>query len=135
MNFARGLDPNKIQKLVLGPPYSNSGFAPDGPDKGADVVFPNCTKIVPALANMLQLGDKAMCNIQGNNGKVNSNIASTGKQPLSPDRLTIHNSATRFGESSATLNLSSGPGDLFGMRDLLDLMFLGVFEAPGALQV
>lgn len=64
MNFARSLDPSKIAKLTLGPPYSSSGTAPaGGNDAGADVVFPNCDLIIPAIQKMLDLGNKAACNI------------------------------------------------------------------------
>src|SRR5260370_147018 len=63
MNFARGLDANKINKLTLGPPYSTTGTATDGPDKGASVVMPNCDKITsdPAVAQLL--GHPMTCNI------------------------------------------------------------------------
>ncbi len=37
--------------------------------------------------------------------------------------------------ANATSSLSNGFSDLFGMRSLLDLLFLGVFESPAAFQV
>src|SRR5258707_1529263 len=41
MNFARGLDPNKINKLTFGPPYSSDGTAPQaGVDAAAPVDIP-----------------------------------------------------------------------------------------------
>ena len=129
MNFARSLDPNKIQKLTLGPPYSSSGVAPAGtPDAGADVVFPDCTKILPAITQMLQLGNNAACNVEANSG-------GTTNQPLSytlPPAYT--NSAPVPGMDAFSDNISASlgnaPGDLFGLQSLLDLMLMGVFESP-----
>ncbi len=35
----------------------------------------------------------------------------------------------------AGTGLLNGPSDLFGVRSLLDLLFLVVFESPGVLQM
>ncbi len=132
MYFARSLDLNKINKLILGPPYSNAGVAPAGtPDAGADVVFPNCEKIVPAISQMLQLGDRAACNIVGDSGGLQLPVAYTTGQP-SPLVASINNSVN---ESSNLANdlpgaLNGDPGSLFGIQSLLDLMLMGVFESP-----
>ncbi|HEX7734547.1 MAG TPA: LCP family protein [Ktedonobacteraceae bacterium] len=102
MNFARSLDPGKIDKLTLGPPYSSSGTAPaGGNDAGADVVIPNCDLIVPAIQKMLQLGSKAVCNIAtGDNGNSvpqplttptpQASSTSTPQPPYAPDTPQAH---------------------------------------------
>ncbi|HEU5377939.1 MAG TPA: LCP family protein [Ktedonobacteraceae bacterium] len=133
MNFARSLDPNKIAKLTLGPPYSSTGKSPSG----ADVVIPNCDRIIPAISQMLQLGNRAVCNIgyDSNNPSVATStgaptpLSSPGPVP-GADFQNLGNMA-----SNATAALGSGPSDLFGIHSLLDLLFLGVFESPDAFQV
>src|SRR5690242_4902739 len=42
MNFARSLNSNSINRVILGPPYSSDGNTTDG----QSVVFPDCGKIV-----------------------------------------------------------------------------------------
>lgn len=126
MNFARSLDPNKIQKLTLGPPYSSSGKSASG----ADVVLPNCNQIIPAIAKMLQLGDKAACNIQGNNGGVtNPLLAYTTGKP-SPLANSINASVGGLSSVASIGGLPNDPSDLFGIHSLLDLLLMGVFESP-----
>lgn len=134
MNFARSLNLTQIKRLTLGPPYSTSGTAPagSGPDAGADVVFPNCEAIIPAIAQMLQLGNNAACNIQASSGG--------GGQPGLPLAYTSGNpSALATAISNSTANVSGpvdlnggsgGPANLFGVQSLLDLLFMGVFESP-----
>jgi LCP family protein required for cell wall assembly len=120
MNFARSLDVNKINKLILGPPYSHSGTSPSG----ASAVFPNCAQIIPAISQMLQLGNNAVCNIQGDSG---------GPTHL-PVAYTAGHTSPQAVSSSNTTGLSDmasgGPSDLSGMQSLLDLMLMGVFESP-----
>jgi LCP family protein required for cell wall assembly len=133
MYFARSLDLNKINRLILGPPYSNSGVAPAGmPDAGSDVVFPNCVKLVPAIAQMLQLGNQAACNVIGESG-------GSGPLPVAyttgqPSAFVAHINDTVDRPQSQADGLSGGqngaPGSLFGMQGLLDLMLMGVFETP-----
>lgn len=138
MNFARSLDPSKIQKLTLGPPYSGSGKAPQGgADAGADVVIPNCALIIPAIAKMLQLGNKAACNVEGSPG-----IDSTGTNTNLPLAYTTGKASSLASTSSADIaglsnligdstgNLGSDPANLFGVQSLLDLLLMGTFESP-----
>ena len=152
MNFAKGLNVSAIQRLVLGPPYSTPGTAPadSGIDAGASVVFPNCSEIIPALQKLFQQGFQATCKIEGNPG-VSSRAASQQNVAASPANhpLSLAASMAGNGNTSAELRLESvgsvggncvvsmldGPGDLFGVRSMLDLMFLAVFESPDVLQV
>jgi LCP family protein required for cell wall assembly len=146
MDFARGVDVNAIQRLVLGPPYSTQGTAPadSGIDAGAAVVFPNCSAIIPALQKLFGQG---VCQIAGNpsasshEASQQNIVASPSSQPA---RLLAAAASSVTGDASlclggvvgnATVSLLDGPGDLFGVRSVLDVMFLAVFEAPNALQV
>jgi len=149
MDFAKGVDVSAIQRLVLGPPYSTQGTAPadSGTDAGASVVFPNCSEIIPALRKLFGQGFFAVCNIEGNPGvslreaSQQNVVASPTRQPARPlasvaSRVTDTASLRLEGVvGNATVSLLDDPGDLFGVRSVLDVMFLTVFEAPNALQV
>lgn len=129
MNFARSLDPNKIQKLTLGPPYSSTGIAPAGtPDAGASVVFPICDKILPAITQMLQLGNSAACNVQGDSGGATNQPLAYKLPPAYTSSAAVPNTSA-FADS-ASASIGNNPGDLFGFDSLLDLMLMGVFESP-----
>ncbi len=130
MNFARSLNSNSINRIILGPPYSADGNTADG----QSVVFPDCGKIVPAIAHMFALGNKAACNIQANSG---NNTLASALQPSS----TNNNSANASGlqtmsqmASASTMNLSGGNDNLSGFHSLLDLMFMVALESPQAMQ-
>jgi hypothetical protein len=99
------------------------------------VVFPNCDKITPALQ---QFFDSATvgCNVTGDSsiappaqassaGNVSPTV-STG----SPAALTLADTQAYADASSSTDGLVGDAADLFGIRGLLDLLFLGVFETP-----
>jgi LCP family protein required for cell wall assembly len=130
MNFARSLDINKISKLILGPPYSSSGNLPNG----ESVVFPNCDQLVPAIAQLLQLGNNAACNIQASNGQ-SSPVASTHYLTSQASPLTTTNLSGVQSLSNSATGTMNGFNDLFGIHSLLNLMFLGVFESPDVLQL
>jgi LCP family protein required for cell wall assembly len=149
MDFARGLNANTIQRLTLGPPYSTPGTAPagSGVDAGASIVTPNCPQVIAALQKMFQSDISAMCNIEGDPGT--SYRAMPGKNLVISPGNASSTSAITIGTKSNTsslpdqegvLGISStsildGPGDLFGVRSVLDLMVLAVFETPNALQI
>ena len=141
LNFARSIDQNKINRAILGPPYSASGMVGN-----ESVVFPNCEKIVPVIAQMFALGGNAKCDIQANTGTPPAGPASlaqasttsqsayaltTALQTLPGDAAQ---SVSQVATTSAT-SLNGNGGDLFGLHSLLDLLFLTVFDSPGALQV
>ncbi len=130
MNFARGLNPNSINRVILGPPYSQSGPAPNG----ESVVFPDCAKIVPVIAQMFALGNKAACNIQANS---NTNAVASASQPASTTSSNItdtrQQAASQLASTSA-MSLAGGSDNLNGLHSLLDLMFMVVFESPQAIQ-
>ena len=128
-NFARGLDPNSIQRVILGPPYSSSGNTLSD----ESVVFPYCAKIIPVIAQMFDLGNNARCNIQANSD--NGSLASAA-QP-SPAPAATDNTWQAASQVAGTSVMSmGGSGDnLYGFRSLLDLMFMVVFESPNAMQI
>ena len=130
MNFARSLNSNAINRVILGPPYSADGNTTDG----QSVVFPDCGKIVPVIAQMFALGNKAACNIQANSG---NNTLASALRPSS----TYNNSVTTNGlqtmsqmARASTLNLSGGNDNFSGFHSLLDLMFMVALESPQAMQ-
>ncbi len=130
MNFARSLNPNSINRVILGPPYSAEGIAPDG----QSVVFPDCGKIVPVIAKMFALGNKASCNIQANSS--NNALASATQPPSTNVSSANRNSLQTMSQiaSSSLMNLSGGNDNLSGLHSLLDLIFMIVFESPQAIQ-
>ena len=146
MVFANGVNTNAIQKLVLSPPYSHLGTAPAdaGVDANQSVVLPQCSAIVPALQKLFQLRS-AICHIEGGPGVASSAasrqpvVASTSlaNQPSSLADAAASGALPCLGRvaGNAVTGLLEGPSDLFGMRSLLALMLLVVFESPDVLQV
>ena len=129
MNLARGLDPNKIQRVILSPPFSSSTTLPGG----ESIVQPNCDQIIPAIAKMFNLGNKAGCNIYANSGNSsNSTLAS-----VSPTSNTSANTLAWPSQlaSANPMSLVGGSDNMFGFHSLLDLTFAVVFGSPQALQV
>jgi LCP family protein required for cell wall assembly len=129
MNFARSLNPNSITRVILGPPYSQNGMA-----DGQDVVLPNCDKIVPEIAQIFALGNRAACNIQANSS---NNTLASASQPSSTNNNSATNdrlqAASQIANTSA-MNLGGGSDNLSAFHSLLDLMFMVVFESPQAMQ-
>ncbi len=130
MNFARSLNSNSINRVILGPPYSSDGYTTDG----QSVVFPDCGKIVPVIAQMFALGDKAACNIQANSS--NNALASVSQPSSTGNNSANTNSLQAMSQlaSTSAMNLGGGSDNLSGLHSLLDLMFMVVFESPQAMQ-
>jgi len=130
-NFARTLDTNKINRVILGPPYSQAATLPNG----TSIVEPHCDQIVPVIAKMFDLGNKAACNIavSSNNSMLASAHQPTPTQMAGPG-APMHLSGTSFANIS-TLNTSNSSDTMSGLHGLLDLLFAAVFESPQALQV
>jgi LCP family protein required for cell wall assembly len=130
MNFARNLNANSINRVILGPPYSADGFTPDG----QSVVLPDCGKIVPMIAQMFALGNRAACNIQANSSN-NALASATQPSSASNNSATNHSlqAASRVASTSA-MNPGGGSDNLSGFHSLLDLMFMVVLESPQAMQ-
>jgi LCP family protein required for cell wall assembly len=130
MNLARGLDPNSVDRVILGPPYSQSGNT----QSGESVVFPSCAQIVPVIAQMFALGDKAACNIQADS---NTSTVASASQPSSTTKSSATNASLQVASqvaSTSNMNLANGGDNLSGLHSLLDLVFMVVFESPQAIQ-
>ncbi len=124
--FARGLNSSSINRVILGPPYSSSGTVGT-----KSVVFPDCAKITPVIAQMFALGNNARCDIQANSS--GSSLASASQ----PSPAPITDSAWQMASQAAStgaMSLAQGGDNLFGFHSLLDLMLMVVFESPQAVQ-
>ncbi|HEU5229218.1 MAG TPA: hypothetical protein VFU49_15485, partial [Ktedonobacteraceae bacterium] len=133
MNFARTLDPNKIDRVILSTPYSHS-------IPNTSNLAPNCNLIIPVISKMFALGDKANCVPQTADAGTSS--LATGPEITGGNVASVSNSDTVNAMSQAgqfaqvsTLSLSNGNGDIFGIHSLLDLMFMVVFESFDGAQV
>jgi len=132
MRLARNIDTSNIQRLTLGPPYSQSGTEPNG----QSVVFPNCALIVPAIAKMFGSTANASCNIAAN-----GNTSSLASMQTAPGTNALAQTASNGVLQTAgqmvnvsTMSLNSDGSDWSGIHSLLDLLFLVVFESPDAVQ-
>ncbi len=130
-NFARALDTNKINRVILGPPYSVPMTLPSG----ESIVQPRCEQIIPVIAQMFALGNKAACNIAVSR---NNTLLASARQP-SPASVagpvaTLPTSGGTLADISS-LSLGNSIDTMSGLRGLLDLVFAVVFESPQALQV
>ncbi|GAC1349223.1 MAG: hypothetical protein NVSMB27_20320 [Ktedonobacteraceae bacterium] len=140
MNFARTIDPSKIQRIILSPPtYSAASVATQGHDTGEAIFNPICAPIQQAIAKMFGLGNNAMCNVQGSTN--NSPVLAQTTQPLGTTTGAINQAPTSYTSwqtssqlASMSLNGSNNYND-FGIRSLLDLLLMVVFESPAALQL
>ena len=141
MNFARTIDPNKIQRVILSPPaFSTAAVAPPGGvDAGEDIFNPICGPIQQTIAKMFALGNSAKCNIQASN--TNSPSLATARQqnqsqPFGSLSLAPPNNSLQALGEMASMSLNGQTGsDTFGIRSLLDLLFMTVFESPVGAQI
>lgn len=135
MNFARTIDPNKIQRVILSPPtYSVAAVASTGHDTGESIFHPNCGSIQQAIAKMFALGSKAKCDVQANTN-TNTPVLAQTTQPFGPAVPATTNPWQAASQLASTSLLGTSTGDPSGIRSLLDLLLLVVFESPAALQI
>src|SRR5260370_3891802 len=85
LNLADSVDQTTIQRLIIAPPYSASGVTPTG----ESVVYPDCTKITPLLAQMFGLGNNARCNIQAKCNNNTSSLASASQPSAKPKAIPV----------------------------------------------
>lgn len=127
-NFARSLDTNKINRVILGPPYSQPTVLPSG----ESIVQPHCDQIIPVIAQMFALGNKAVCNIAVSS---NNTLLALAHQPSpTPVAGTVATVPSPGGSLADISSLSLSSDNMFGLHGLLDLLFAAVFESPQALQ-
>ena len=85
---------------------------------------------------MFALGNSAVCDT-GISSSGTPRVASVSQPSLSSSSEASVNDIWQTAKQLTpiyTMNLINGGKDLFGIRSLLDLMFLVVFESPAALQ-
>jgi LCP family protein required for cell wall assembly len=135
MNFARTIDPNKIQRIILSPPtYSVGGTATQGHDNGESIFNPICAPIQQAIAKMFALGNNAKCDVQGSTNN-NTPVLAQTSQPAAPVMPSSSNTSWQTASQMASMSLDgSNSYNDFGIRSLLDLLLMVVFESPAALQ-
>ncbi|HET8910532.1 MAG TPA: LCP family protein [Ktedonobacteraceae bacterium] len=145
MDFARSLDTKKIDRVSLGgPPYSS----PDQHQiEGQSVVLMNCAPTMAKIAQMFALNNQTPCNVgTADNGTTAStgNYKNTSPLAASPSPLSDQGLYSTPSDSLQTVDAMANMGpdsvnaqgdkQLYGIRSLLDLMFLTVFESPDALK-
>ncbi len=127
MNFARLLDQSKINRVTLGPPYSQPAQITMADGTIKDVVELDCGQVQPIIATMFNLGATAKCDTQGSTGDVQETQSVLNTTFLAaPSQPRIHTVMASSNGSSTTLS---------HVHSLLDLMFLVVFKSPNATNV
>nr|BBH94478.1 hypothetical protein KTA_26770 [Thermogemmatispora argillosa] len=148
MNFARTINTASVQRVTLGPPYSHAATVTRN-GQSVDVEIPNCDALLPVIAKMFALGDKAQCNIGTADTTSSSAVAqATGQTGHASSAVQSSLTAAPNAQSASPLStagqmanlglmsLQGGSGDnLLGMRSLLDLMLAVVFESLDAAKV
>jgi LCP family protein required for cell wall assembly len=126
-NFARGLDPNKIQHLTLGGSLYTSPETIQTPYGTVDALQPKCDAIVPAINAFLHI-HTAKCNISANAGEHPGIALAT---PATPGGVAPASSSNSLADASGPV-FANPLGDLFGLRDLIDLVSMVVLDSPQA---
>ncbi len=130
-NFARGIQPDEIKHLTLG----GSKYSTSGQVKTSygieDVVYPRCDSVPQAINSFLHI-TTAVCKTTLAPGQQTPLLASSSGTGTS-------GCATTPALASASMlrgtDFSPGQGmpsfsDLFGLRDLIDLMSMVVLDSP-----
>lgn len=135
MNLARTVDQTKINRLILDTNYARVENLQTS--SGAQsVVILNCDKARQKIAQMFALGNNSVCDT-GISSSGTPTVASVSQPSLSSSSEASVNDIWQTAQQLANINtmsLNNGGKDLFGIRSLLDLMLLVVFESPAALQ-
>jgi LCP family protein required for cell wall assembly len=127
-NFARTIDTNKIDRLVLSPPYS-------APIKNSSNFAPVCDKIIPAVQKMFDLSaNQATCIPQafsGTAGLASPRIPTAGS--LNLPAASVQTQPTGQPAQMTMLSSKQTYGDPFGVQCLLNLMFMVSLESFDAM--
>ncbi|MFL5653575.1 MAG: LCP family protein [Ktedonobacteraceae bacterium] len=135
MNLARTVDQTKINRLILDTNYARVENLQTS-SGSQSVVILNCDKVRQKIAQMFALGNNSVCDT-GISSNGTPTVASVSQPSLSSSSEASVNDVWQTAQQLAninTMNLNNGGKDLFGIRSLLDLMLLVVFESPAALQ-
>lgn len=140
-NFARGIDANKIKHLTLSAPKYGRGASVPVHGQSEDVVLPDCNAIPGAVNAFLHI-TTATCNIAywpGGQGPLltsasGSNSGGVASTSSLADASIIADAGQQALSAGQSWNLATLPSwnNLFGVRDLLDLMFMVVLNSPQA---
>ncbi|WP_052887593.1 LCP family protein [Thermogemmatispora carboxidivorans] len=150
MNFARSINAASVQRVTLGPPYSHAATVMRN-GQAVDVEIPNCDALLPVIAKMFALGDKAQCNIGTATSPSSSTVArATSATGTTTSALSTLQSSSavidgaRTGSPLATagqmanlglMSLQGSSDNLLGIRSLLELMLAVVCESLDAARV
>jgi len=140
MNFARTIDTNKINRVILDTKYSRTTNLQTQNEGVQSVVILNCNAVQKVIASMFALGNNAICNTGISFDGKSTSVASVAQTTPPPTSYT-QASGNSFLQGSSqmaslgTMSLSGGSNDLLGIRSLLDLMFTVVFESPAGMTV
>jgi len=132
-NFARGIQPDAIKHLTLG----GSKYSTSGQIKTSygieDVVYPRCDSVPQAINSFLHI-TTAVCNTTLGPDQQAPLLASspgtgTGASGFVP-MSTLASASTLSGADFSLGQSMSSFSDLFGLRDLIDLMSMVVLDSP-----
>ncbi|HZR41277.1 MAG TPA: LCP family protein, partial [Ktedonobacteraceae bacterium] len=142
-NFARTIDTNKIDRVTFSPPYSK----PSGANTN---YLPICEQIAPKIATMFALGVNAKClpQVASSGSAATPAVASVAptqsaatKQPTNATAaISLTNAWQIMGQLGSLSNMSLPQGSrgfagTDSLHDLLDIMFLVVFESFDGMKV
>ena len=103
----------------------------------------NCAEVLPAISSMFALGDQARCDTGiSSTGSPTATAVATASQPLAAVSSalatpTTADSAWQVAEQMTAVNsmsYSDGSSSIYGVRSLIDLLCLTVFESPIGMQ-
>ena len=137
VNFARGVDQSKINRLTLGgSKYTSPISVTTAGGAKEDALQPHCAAIIDAINSFLHM-NSAVCNIAaGPNNSYQSPLASVPGGSTTSSPASIAASTSSLDETAAASwqedlgNLSFN--NLFGIRPIIDLMSLVVLDSPQA---
>ncbi len=149
MNFARTISQGQIKQVVLDGQYSRTVDNYATAYGAQDIVVLNCQSVLPVISQMFGLGNQADCNTGiSSSGTPNSTaitavsavttvpqaspiVSPAFATPISSD--SVWQVAQQMTEVNG-LSYSDGSSSLLGMRSLIDLLCLTVFESPIGMQ-
>ncbi len=135
IQYAKSLNSNKIERITLGPPYSDTKDN-YGPNRES-VVLLNCDKVRPVIARVFDMGDSAQCNVGGATGKKPSDQlaqANTRPDEAADAKVPGHNQFQLASQATKISQLSVNNQDqqTANLHSLLDLIFMTAMENPDA---
>ena len=143
MNFARTINQGQIKQVVLDGQYSHTVANYQTAYGAQDIVVLNCAAVQPVIAQMFGLGDQARCETGiSRTGTPTSTAVATARPPSSAVAASFpatvsSDSVWQVAQQMTEVNslsYSDGTSSLMGMRSLIDLLCMAVFESPIGMQ-